>query len=264
MLGHTWYNEQIKRYVAVFGTMFNDIIVNKREADGTLAKQVRVPITFGPKERFLVRRAEDPKLDRAYSLSVPAMAFEMNGVIYDSARKLGTTHRYYAPRRDDPDAHSALWQPVPYDLSFQLNIITRSYDDACQIVEQILPFFTPEWSNEVILVEDPYVAVDVPLVLVGVSNTDMYEGDFKERRNVMWTLDFIMKAWFFGPTANKKVIKVSKVDMFVGEKAVVKTQVTPGLTEDGEPTTNPALTIPYQDINADDPWDYVVTVEEPE
>lgn len=264
MLGHTWYNEQIKRYVAVFGTMFNDIIVNKYDSDGTLAKQVRVPITFGPKERFLVRRTEDPNLDRPYSLSVPAISFEMNGMIYDAPRKLGTTQRFYAPSGTDKNKFTSLWQPVPYDINFQLNIITRSYDDACQIVEQILPFFTPEWTNEVILVEDPYIAMDVPIVLVGVSNTDMYEGDFKERRNVLWTLDFVMKAWFFGPTTNKQVIKVAKVDMFADGQPKVNIKITPGLTANGEPTTDPTKTIHYQDVEADDNWDYIVEVKEKE
>lgn len=267
MLGHTWYNEQIKRYVAVFGTMFNDIVLTKRNQDGTVAKLVRVPISFGPKERFLVRRNDDPNLDRPYAISLPVMSFEMNGMLYDGPRKLNTTTRYVVPDGVDKDKLISLWQPVPYDINFQLNIMTKSYDDGCQIMEQIVPFFTPEFTNEVILISDPEVAIDVPLVLVGITPTDTYEGDFKERRAMIWTLDFVMKGWFFGPTYNKKTIKVTDVNLYDKMDAttpVVNINLTPGLTIDGEPTTDPSQTIPYEDINADDNWGYIVEVTEAE
>jgi len=265
MLGHTWYNEQIKRYVVVFGTMFNDILLTKKNQDGTVAKKVRVPISFGPKEKFLVRRNDDPNLDRPFALSLPAMSFEMNGMIYDGPRQLNAAQRFVVPAGADKNRLMSLWQPVAYDLNFQLNIMTKSYDDGCQIVEQILPFFKPDFTNEVVLLDDPYISVDVPLVLNGVSQTDTYEGGFQERRTMIWTLDFSMKALFFGPTYNKKIIKVTNVDLYANTSATVPAaniNITPGLTADGQPTTDPDETIPYEDIEAEDDWNYIVQVTE--
>ena len=266
MLGHTWYNELTKKYVVVFGTMFNDIVLTKRLQDGTISKQVRVPISLGPKEKFLVRKEADPNLDRPYAISLPVMSFEMLGMIYAGDRKLQTSQRFVVPDGADNGRFKSLWQPVPYDLNFQLNIMTRTYDDGTQILEQILPFFTPHWTNTVNLIEQPEISLDVPLVLTGVSQTDTYESDFQTRRAIIWTLDFVMKAWYFGPTTNKKVIKVTNVDLYDkldATQRVANINITPGMTANGEPTTDPDLTIPYQDINADDEWDYIVQVSEP-
>lgn len=265
MLGHTWYNELVKKYVVVFGTMFNDIVLVKRNQDGTIAKQVRVPISFGPKEKFLVRKEADPNLDRPYAISLPIMSFEMNGMIYAGDRKLGTNQRFVVPDSADNSKFKSLWQPVPYDMNFQLNIMTRSYDDGTQILEQILPFFTPDWTNTVTLIENPEINMDVPLILSGVSSLDTYESDFQQRRTMIWTLDFVMKGWFFGPTTNKKIIKVSNTELYstmTANTSAASIQITPGLTANGDPTTDPTLTIPYEDINADDDWDYIVQITE--
>ena len=265
MLGHDWYNEQIKRYVTVFGTMFNDILLTKKNQDGTIAKQVRVPISFGPKERWIIRRNDDPNLDRPYAIDLPAMAFEMTGMVYDGPRKLQTSGRYVVPNGEDKNKFISLWQPVPYDLTFQLSIMAKSYDDGCQIVEQILPFFTPDWTNEVILINDPEVSIDVPLILNAVGMQDTYEDGFKERRMMIWTLDFTMKCYFFGPTYNKKIIKIADVNMYDKMDAnnyVVNINMTPGMTANGEPTTDPSKTIPPLDIEAEDNWAYIVQVTE--
>lgn len=267
MLGHSWYNELVKKYVVVFGTMFNDIVLVKRLQDGTIAKRVRVPISYGPKEKFLVRKEADPGLDRPFAISLPVMSFEMNGMIYDANRKLTSTSRFTVPDSADNSKFKSVWQPVPYDMNFQLNIMVRSYDDGCQILEQILPFFTPDWTNTVNLIESPAINMDVPLVLNGVSLLDTYESNFQDRRAIIWTLDFVMKGWFFGPTSNKNVIKIANTDIFTSmtaETAGVNIQITPGMTANGEPTTDPSESIPYQDINAEDNWAFAVQISEPE
>ncbi len=265
MLGHTFYNELVKKYVVVFGTMFNDIVLTKRLQDGTIAKKVRVPISFGPKEKFLVRKEADPGLDRPYAMSLPQMSFEMSGMVYAGDRKLGTNQRFVVPDSQDGSRFKSLWQPVPYDMNFQLNIMTRSYDDGTQILEQIIPFFTPDWTNTITLVDSPEISMDVPLILSGVSPLDTYESDFQTRRTMIWTLDFVMKGWFFGPTTNKKIIKVSNTDLYstmTAENPAANINVTPGMTADGEPTTDPTMTIPYTDIEAEDNWDYIVQISE--
>lgn len=267
MLGHHFYNQLIKKYIVVFGTMFNDIAITKRNQDDTIVKNVRVPISYGPKEKFLVRKEADPNLDRPYAITLPRMAFEMNNFEYDGTRKLQTTQRFTVPSTQDGNQFTSVWQPVPFNINFQLNVMTRSQDDAAQIVEQIIPFFTPDWTNSVVLFDSPYIAMDIPLVLSGVSHIDTYESDFQTRRTIIWTFDFVMKAWFFGPTQNKKIIKVANSELyssFTANTAAASIQIRPGLTIDGEPTTDPDESVDPADIEATDNWDYIVTVTEPD
>jgi hypothetical protein len=267
MLGHTFYHESIKRYVIVFGTLFNDIIVKKRDpsANNSVVKELKVPIAYGPAEKFLVRADADKGLSKAVAIELPRMAFEITGMQYAGDRKLPTTNRYTVPDPDNAGRYKTIWQPVPYDLNIQLNIMVKSYDDGCAILEQILPFFTPDWTPSVQLLDDPQVRHDIPFVLVGISNSDQYESGFTERRQLIWTLDFIVKGFFFGPTTNKKVIKISNTNIhsaLTANSAAVRINIKPGMTANGEPTTDPDQSIPAVDIDVDDDWNYIVQVED--
>lgn len=265
MFGHDFYHESIKRYVIVFGTLFNDIKIKKRDQAGNIIKDIKVPIAYGPAEKFLVRTEKDKGLSRAVAVELPRMAFEITGMVYAGDRKLPTTNRYTVPDPDNTSRYKTIWQPVPYDINMQLNIMVKSYDDGCAILEQILPFFTPDWTPSVQLIDELQVTHDVPFTLVSVSNSDTYENNFQERRQLIWTLDFIVKGYFFGPTTNKKVIKISNTNIYsdtTANSSAVRIQTTPGLTANGEPTTDPNQTIPALDIGVDDDWDYVVSVED--
>lgn len=265
MLGHHFYHETIKRYVVVFGSLFNDIKITRRDQAGATVKELKVPIAYGPAEKFLVRNETDKALSRPVAIELPRMAFEITGMQYAGDRKLNSTNRYTVPDPDNPSRYKTIWQPVPYDLNMQLNIMVKSYDDGCAILEQILPFFTPDWTPSIQLLDDHGVKHDVPFVLIGVSNSDQYENNFTERRQLIWTLDFLVKGYFFGPTTNKKVIKVSNTNMYSDLQAnssAVRIQIKPGLTANGEPTTVEGDSIPALDINFDDTWDYIVNVED--
>jgi hypothetical protein len=257
-----FYNESLRRYVIVFGTMFNNIRVNKKLQDDTVMKQVKVPIGYGPAEKFLVA-AVDKNKDRPVQIELPRMSFEVTGMIYAADRKLPHHKRWTATDATESNEKKTVWQPVPYDINFQLNIIAKSYDEGSMILEQILPYFGPEYTNSVQLMDDLDLVLDVPLILIGVSNQDTYEGDYKERRQLIWTLDFVMKGFFFGPRVQKKLIKIANTNFYDALTSVQKlstVRIRPGLTANGEPTTNEDESIPVADIGVDDDWDYIVTI----
>lgn len=266
MFGHTWYHESLKRYTVVFGTLFNDIKILRKLQDGTVVKDMKVPIAYGPAEKFLARNEADPEFSKVVAIELPRMSFEITGMTYAADRKLPATNRYVARDTANNDFYKSNWQAVPYDINIQLNIMVKSYDDGCAILEQILPYFTPDWTPTVKLLDDMNVTHDTPIILVGVSNQDTYESDFKERRQLIWTLDFILKGMFFGPVLSKKVIKVANTNFHpylepTANAAFDNVNIRPGLTANGEPTTNSAISIPYTDIDVNDNWDYIVTIE---
>lgn len=269
MFGYDFYHESLKRYVVVFGTLFNDIVVHKRDpsANNAVVKTVKVPIAYGPAEKFLVRTQKDKGLNKPVAIELPRMAFEVTGMAYAGDRKLPTTNRYTVPDPANPSRYKTIWQPVPYDINIQLNIMVKSYDDGCAILEQILPFFTPDWTPSVQLIDELEVKHDIPFILVGVSQTDTYENNFTERRQLIWTLDFVVKGYFFGPTTNKKVIKVSNTNLYTDISAntpAVNITITPGMDANGNPTTNPDNSVDPLTIEPDDNWTYAVKIEDVE
>lgn len=240
-------------------------MINKRDGSGNIVKTVKVPIAYGPAEKFLTRGDQDKGLSKIVAIELPRMAFEVTGMQYAADRKLPTTNRYSVPDPTNTSRYRTIWQPVPYDLNVQLNVMVKSYDDGCAILEQILPFFTPDWTPSIQLIDELEIRHDVPFVLNGVSVSDNYEAGFQERRALIWTLDFSVKGYFFGPTTNKKVIKISNTHIYTNTTASspdTRIRITPGLTANGEPTTDPLLTIPALDIGVDDDWNYIVQVED--
>lgn len=262
MLGAHFYNQSLRRYTIVFGTIFNNIRIKKYNQADTELKEVKVPLGYGPAEKFLVA-ADDPEFKRPVAIDLPRMAFEVTGMIYAADRKLPHHKQMIVSDATNDDMKKKTWQSVPYDINFQLSIIAKSMDEGNQIMEQILPYFGPEYTTTVQLLDSIDLALDVPLVLIGVSNQDTYEGDFRERRQMIWTLDFIMKGYFFGPVATKKVIKIANTNVYDSLTATQKistVRIRPGLTANGDPTTVEAESIPVANIGVDDDWDYIVTV----
>lgn len=269
MFGHDWfYNETLRRYVIVFGTLFNDLTIKKRDQTGAVIKTVPVPLSYGPKEKFLARFDGDPNFENVINQRLPRISYEITGINYAPDRKRNSQHRYTIPVTGEPGKFASTWMPVPYDINFQLNVMSRSIDDGSQILEQIIPFFTPEWTNAVKILDDIDIVLDCPVVMNGVTNTDAYEGDWSERNAVIWTMDFTMKCYFFGPITQKKVIKISNTNLYdridQTASAVATIRVAPGMDANGNPTTDPSLSIDPHDISADDNWDYTITIEEPE
>lgn len=266
MLGRDFYFASFKKYVAVFGTLFNDIHIY-RSATGQTDQQIKVPISYGPREKTLARLEADPTLNRPVAIVLPRMSFEIASVRYAPERKLATT--YFKSKKDTTGVVNTQYVPVPYDIDFTLSVMAKNAEDATKIVEQIIPFFTPDFTPTVHIIPEMDVSLDIPVILNGVSVDDQYEGNFEERRAIIWTLQFTMKAYIFGPIkgplgggSGRPVIKIATVnERDVSNNIMTTVHVQPGLTANGQPTTNISDTIPYLDIEADDNFGYIVTIE---
>ena len=209
MFGSYFYNETIKRCVSVFGTLFNNVDVKKIKSDGTVLSQFRVPISYGPKQKFLDRLAEEPNLsDRNRSaITLPRMAFELTGFEYDAQRQQNKLIRSIKNQYEADGKRGFQYAPAPYNLNFTLSILAKNMNEALQIVEQIIPYFQPEYTVTMKMVDGIPDNRDVPVVLNGVSFSDEYEGSFEDRRIIEYTLDFQMKTYFFGPIYTGRMIK---------------------------------------------------------
>jgi len=263
MYGQHFYNESTRRYVAVFGTLFNDIQIGRSDNTGTEIQRITVPINYAPMQKMLARLEQDPNLT-APAMTLPRMSFEITGMSYNAERKLTSLTRQVKGIGADDSGLSNLFAPAPYDIEFQLNVMTKHTEDGSKIIEQILPYFKPDVTVSVKLIDSLDTYIDIPIVLNNISTEDSYEGDFQTRRALIWTLNFTMKAYFFGPTSTKKVIKFADIRVKPNTVSTTPTDkritVQPGLTQAGIATTSITDTIPYADINIDDDWDYVVQI----
>ena len=203
-----FYNEIFRKTIIAFGTLFNDITI--KQEDST----VKVPLAYGPTQKFLARLEESPDLNKRTSLTLPRMSFEFTGLTYDSSRKVTTTQQITVKDPNDGSTTKKAYMPVPYSMQFELSIMTKLNDDALQIVEQILPYFQPSYNLTVNLLSTIGEKRDVPVVLDNVSFTDDYEGDFSERRALIYTLTFTAKTYLFGPvpSASGGIIKKATID----------------------------------------------------
>lgn len=190
----------LRKYVIYFGTMFNNIWLKRYDNDGNLIQTSKVPLNYGPREKFLARLEGNPELSRPIAIQLPRMTFEMTGLYYDPTRKLNAVNKMAAPRVGEPGRAVWQYQAVPYNIDFQLSIMVKNIEDGTYIVEQILPYFNPIWTATLNLNTDLGQKHDVPVTLDNIVCEDTYEGNFTERRAVIWTLSFTMKGYFFGPT----------------------------------------------------------------
>lgn len=266
-----FYNATTKKYIALFGTTFNKIsIVRDDPNTGDSVQRMIVPISYGPYQKFLARVNQDPEINRKTAITLPRMAFEITNMEYDGSRKINSIKRISGQTHGDDARKSFQYVGAPYNISFTLSIMTKYAEDGTQILEQIIPFFKPEWTYTVKLIDnlDP---IDIPIILNSVSMDDLYEADFEARRSLLWTLTFTMKAWYFGPQREGKVIKFIDVRSHtnIAADAEPETQIAiqPGLTANGQPTTSIDETIDYELINIDDDWGIITIlrdeIEEP-
>ena len=202
----------IRKYVIVFGSMFNDLTI-QRNSGSTRIQTIGVPIAYGPKQKFLVRLDTDPNLDREIAISLPRIGFELSGISYDSNRKLNSAQKNTYDHTDK-NFRKTQYTPVPYNIDFTMSIFVKNADDGTQILEQILPYFKPEWNMSVNLVPEMNIKMDIPTVLNSVDLEDTYDGDFQTRRAIIWNLNFTMKGYLYGPVANQGVIKRIAVDIY--------------------------------------------------
>lgn len=260
-IANYFYNETTRKYVALFGSIFNKVSIQRRDNNGVVVQKMVVPIAYGPYQKFMAKLNQDPNLDQKTAISLPRMSFEIINMTYDGSRKVNSLKKIVNQPSDNAGS-LFLYSPAPYNIDFSLSIMAKYSEDGAQIVEQIIPFFKPERTTTVKLM-DGVEPLDIPLILNSVTVEDVYDGDFETRRSLLWTMDFTMKCWFFGPERDKKVIKFIDIrnytDIDTSKEYESQIEIQPGLTANGEPTNTLEETIPYQDIMEDDDWGVVIT-----
>ena len=210
MFGTYFYHQTSRKMVVAFGSLFNNIEVRRTDSSDAVTEVIKIPLSYGPKDKMLVRISQDPSLNPKVALTVPRMGFELTSMTYDGARKLNTMGRNV---KKGTTGLKKQYNPVPYNWDFSLYVFVKNAEDGTQILEQILPFFTPDFTVTMTLISGMTVKMDIPLVLNSVTSEDSYEGDFATRRSIIWTLSFIMKGFLYpSVTDNAKVITSSVVD----------------------------------------------------
>lgn len=210
MLGTYYYHQIIRKTIVSFGTIFNDISIKHKDGDGDVYSEMKVPLAYGPTQKFLARVDQQADLNKPVQITLPRMSFEMTSIQYDPTRKAGVTQTFKA---SDGSNLKKVYMPVPYNIGFELNILSKLNDDALQIVEQILPYFQPSFNLTVDLIEAIGEKRDIPLTLDNISFQDDYEGDFSTRRALIYTLNFSAKTYLFGPVADTTDGLIRKVQV---------------------------------------------------
>jgi len=250
MFGTYFYNEHTRRAVSVFGTLFNDLTVVKRDGSGNALSRIKVPLSYGPREKFLSRVRNEERLnDPRLAIKLPRMSFEITDINYDESTQLTRGTKYSLPG-STIGSRRTMYYPSTYLLSFELSILSRHTDDALQIMEQILPFFQPEYTVTVNEVDNNFKS-DMPFVLTGVSMSDDYEGEYTSRRSLIYTLTFETRVKYYGPLSDEGAIirqtktNVADIDM----------------TSSGEPFVTQRITISPADAAEDDNFTVNVTFD---
>lgn len=247
-IANYFYNETTRRYVALFGTLFNQLKIERSDNTGSTAQSMIVPLSYAPFQKVLSRLKQDPDLlnSRKTAMTLPRMSFEITSLNYDPARKIGSTQKMRKESKaEDQGSRNFVYSSVPYNVDFSLYIMTKYSEDATKIMEQIIPFFTPDWTVTAKMVPD-LDAIDIPIILNSVTTENLYEGDYETRQTVLYTLTFTLKGWYFGPERKQKVIKFIDVDLSsstesnatVDERVIIK----PGLDAQGNPLNQDSVT----------------------
>ena len=224
MLGTQFYNQAVRKTVVSFGTLFNNIEL-KKIVDGQVIETEKVPLAYGPKQKFLYRLQGNPTDGRKVAITLPRIYFEMTGIDYDAARKTPATQKYKTVINDNGNEVRTPYVPVPYNISFEVGILCKSQDDGLQILEQILPFFQPSFSMSLKFIPDMDEVRDVAVVLNSVDFDDDWEDDFSTRRSITYTMQFTAKSYIYGPYTKADVIRKSRIIETIGDTNVNKRHV---------------------------------------
>lgn len=277
MFGQTWSHNTIRKYIILFGTLFDNMYINRENSTGATVQTLKIPLSYGPKEKYLARINMDvgrssSALNQPIATVLPRMAFEMITMSYAPDRKMNTINKIHKVTADN-DQVQYQYAPVPYDFTFQLYVMVKNAEDGTKIIEQILPYFTPEWTATVNLMNDINGKYDVPIIFNDISTEDTYEGEFTQRRALIHTLTFTVKGYLFGPTRKGEVIKDIDVNIRIpanGQEVVANTlntpsvtiNVQPGMLANGSPTSNASLSVPPGDINVSDNYGFLIDFTE--
>jgi len=252
MFGTYFYNESMRRMTIGFGQIFNNVQIKRKDSNGNVVQSIRVPLAYGPKEKFLVRLDQQASLNnREFSITLPRMGFDISGISYDASRKLTRTQKFKRVKTDtEGKVLDFNYSPVPYNISYNLYTFTASAEAGLQIIEQILPFFQPDFTVTVNVIPELNIKRDVPVVLNSVSYEDTYTGDFTSRRAVIYTLSFTAKMYLYGPNTTQKVIKTVQSDLYSDTDTTNKAREQ-RITVTPDPTS----------ADADDDFGFTTTVD---
>lgn len=216
-----FYHGIIRKTIVAFGSLFSNIYIDRKQGDsvtGTTLQRLQVPLAYAPKEKWLVRIESDPNLDNNTYVTLPRMSFEISGYTYDASRKTNRMQKITCGVGSDSMTY--VYSPVPYNIDINLYVLTKTQEDGLQIIEQILPTFTPEYTLSIKTVDEMNIVQDVPVILNSVSVQDDYDGDFQTRRFVTHTLSFTLKTSIFGSTAGQGVITQSNANVGQNENFI--------------------------------------------
>jgi len=216
MFGTHFYNEGLRKLTIAFGQLFNNIIIQNTSSTGAVTRRIRVPLAYAPKEKFITRLEQQANLqdDRQVAITLPRLGFEITGLNYDASRKINKMQKTIRVKSDeDGKKQNFNYAPVPYNISFSLYSFTATAENGLQIVEQILPFFQPEYTVTMNVVPELSIVRDIPIILNGVQYEDTYNGEYTTRRAVVYTLSFTAKTYLYGPMSNQDVIKTVQSDI---------------------------------------------------
>lgn len=267
MFGTPYAHDELAKYTAIFGTLFNNVRITRDGDDGKVLQSFKVPINYGPREKALARTDSDPELDRPYAELLPRMAFELTSFEYDGDRKKTSTAKW-ASRKERPNgrvSYNSMFMPVPYNFHFTLTILANRMSDATRILGSIIPNFRPDLTVSAAIVDEmPDYVIDIPISIVSTQKIDEYEGDFRKGRIIEYRISFVMKAEMYGPVSEAKIIKIAKVNMhgsFDGP-TIERYTTQPGLTADGKPTDDISQTISPLLIDETDDYGYIITIQD--
>ena len=216
MLGQQFYHETMRNVIVAFGTLFNNIHMVRKNNSGTIVQTMKVPLAYGPRQKWLQRLDQDPSQDSKVAITLPRLGFEIQNLSYDTSRKLNRVQKFRKVKSsaDKSGKLDSQYMPVPYNLDIELYAMANQSDDALQIVEQILPYFQPDYTLTIKDMTDMGIKRDIPIVLNSISYEDNYRGEFTERRAIIYTLTFTAKFYLYGPVTSQSVIKTVQVDQY--------------------------------------------------
>ena len=215
MFGKHFYHQSLRRLVIAFGTIFNNIVIHRKDSSGNVVQSLKVPLAYSPKEKFITRLDQQADLDsREVAITLPRMGFEIAGIAYDATRKLQKLGKVRAVKSSSPSIMDYQYNPVPYNISFNLYSFTATAEGGLQIIEQILPYFQPDYTVTINTIPSMNIKRDVPVILNSVNYEDSYDGAYTQRRAVTYTLGFTAKTYLYGPVYSQRVIKETQADMY--------------------------------------------------
>lgn len=254
-----FYHGLIKKYTIVVGSLLDGIDVIRYNPNGSENMRTKVPLSYSKKEKWVRRLMEDPELTRKPAITLPRMAFEMTDMRYDASRKLSSKRYFAFTNPDADDTKLKVMMPVPWNFDFNVYIATKTQEDMLQIIEQIVPWFTPDYTVTINGIKNPAINFDTPITLTGVNTSDSAEGGFEQRRLILWELGFTLRGYLFGPVRERGVIKTIDVKIMDYDELVKAPQLRNYIIDIG---VRPFIDgVPLEDIGSDDPWEVLVDID---